>query len=193
MADVAPLKASEEVTVSGSVYRKAKAEVSERVIDLGNVRAGGSFVAGRMSVKNGAREDGYSDDLRVEFGEASGGFVAKGAGLVLGAQKAGDIAFGYEGSTMEGGLKSGKVTLGMVSRGVAGSGLSDVDLGEVSVSVRGRVYRAAKGEVESGTLDLGNIHLGEKFETGVIGVRNAVVADGYSERLNVEMLSLIHI
>ena len=142
-----------------------------------------AVVSSCREVKNAGAADGYTDDLGVSVVGGSGGFALSGGGL-LGAGSSATFSAVYNGSTAEAGLKSGTLTLGLVSKGQVGSGLADVSLAPATVNVSATVYRPAVGVLGSTVVDLGNVHVGGEFVPGVIGVRNAVVADGYSEKLN---------
>ena len=156
-------------------------------MNLGNVRAGGAFSGGNVTVTNTAAADGYSDDLGVSLGAANGGFALSGDVSVIAAGGNRALGIGYVGSTTTAGLKSGTLTVGMVSKGQSGTGLADVSLSPVTVDVSATVYRPAVGVLGATALDLGSVREGESFVAGSLSVTNNVVADGFSEKLNASL------
>ena len=79
---------SQELSVSGSVYRLAVGSFSTNSVNLGNIRAGGVVGSSSLVIGNGAAADGYSD-LLVVNGTAGGGFTLGVGSLTLSAGKIG--------------------------------------------------------------------------------------------------------
>jgi hypothetical protein len=59
LADAAPVKAADEVTVQGKIFRLAEPAFEQQVIDLGSIRAGERFAATTARIVNNAAADGF--------------------------------------------------------------------------------------------------------------------------------------
>jgi autotransporter-associated beta strand protein len=181
---LAPLALGEKVyNVVGKVYRPAVAGFSDGPIQLGNLRAGSAFGTAVLDVSNLALADGYSDDLRIETA-GTGAFGVTSPGLIrAGLSERLRISFLEQGAAAVG-LKTGTMQFRMISVGQAGTNLADLELGSKTVEVTGTLYRPANGVVLNSALDFGNLREGMALGTRAVAVKNDVVVDDFSERLN---------
>ncbi|NBV35262.1 MAG: choice-of-anchor D domain-containing protein, partial [Proteobacteria bacterium] len=183
---------TQTLSVSGNVYRLASFSIDPMALNLGTIRAGtNTLSAGSVVITNTAATDGFSDLLGVQASPASG-FSLTGGSVTLAAGAGSNLNLGYIGDTSLAGFKSGTLTLALTSVGQSGTGLSDVALGTQTVNVNATVFRTAVGALVSsgttlvggGTLNLGNIRIGQAFGTAGLDVRNVVASGSYSESLN---------
>jgi autotransporter-associated beta strand protein len=182
---LAPLSLGDKVyQVTGKVYRPAVAQLSEGTsIQLGNIRAGASFGSAVLEASNLALADGYSDDLRLRTA-GSGVFGVTSTGVIR-AGETERVRIGFIGDSATGiGRQTGTMRFDMISAGQQGTNLPDLVLGSRSVEVTGTIFRPAKGVVLNPTLDFGNVREGTVLGTKAVEVKNDVVVDDFSEKLN---------
>lgn len=188
---------SQTLIVRGAVYRQAAGVLSQGSLNLGNIRAGGTFSVGSLSLTNTAVADGFSDLLGVVGSAAIGFSVSGGTGALSAGTQAG-WNIGYTGDVSTAGVKSGTVNFALTSMGQSGTGLSTVVLGTQGAQVSATVYRAAVGGLVSGgsvltsggTLTLAAVREGGVFGGIGVGVKNTQVADLFSEKLNATVSSV---
>ena len=193
LPDATPLLSAASYTLSGSVYRLATGVTSTGVLNLGTVRVGQSVSVGTLVLSNGAAGDGFSD-LLGGVASLGTGFTLGGGSFTLAAGSQNVISVGYAGNTATSGVKGGTLTLTLNSLGQLGTGLAPVALASQTVSVTASVYRAGSGTLLSngaplaggGTLNVGNIRVGEIFGNVSLGVlAGGSLNEAYTERLNV--------
>jgi T5SS/PEP-CTERM-associated repeat protein len=180
---------TQNVTVTGSVYRYAAANTLSSPVNVGNVHVGGTFGTQALTVQNTASTDGYSENLDVAFSGSSGSASNNGGAITLlpaGGTNGSSLTVGLGGSAHTGtaGPVSGSVTLSYSSDGWLTSWLGTSSLPSQSVTVQGNVYRLAAASGLSSTVNLGNVHVGFGFGTQALTVQNTAAGDGYSEKLD---------
>lgn len=131
---------SQNVNVSGKVYRLAAASLAANGIDLGKIHEGGAFGSGSITLSNGAAASGgYTETLGASVASTSGGASASGSvsGLGAGSSTSGISATLTDNTA---GAKNGKVSLAFVSQEIGNSGLGHTSLSGQDVNVTGFVY-----------------------------------------------------
>jgi len=178
---ITPL-ASQDVAVSGEVYRLAAASVSPVIMSL-NARVG-DVVQQAVTIGNTAANDGYSEELSASLLGSAGDAITSGAigGLIAAGATDSNLMVGL--NTSSAGVKSGVVTIGMESDGSNTSGFTNnVDLGNQLVTVSGNVYTVAAANVVPTTLDFGIVHVGDTVTTQALQVTNVAAVTALNDVL----------
>ncbi len=167
---------SQDVAVTGKVYRLAQAEVSPDPVEL--YAREGETAEQAIVITNTALNDTYSESLGV----SSAGVI--GSGVTLSGTVTGLIAAGGNDNgltvgldTTTSGVKSGTVELGFVSDGTGTSGLTALGIEGESVDVQGSVYALASADVAPATIDFGIVHVGDTVLEQFVSVENTATGD----------------
>ena len=172
---------SETVNVSGNVFRRAQADVSNSV-SLGNARVG-DVSQQVLNLGNAAAADGFSESLNANFGATTGSASASGAISQLAADSSDNSSLTIGINTSAAGAISGTATLNFQTDGTDGSsGLAAIANGSETVNVSGNVFRRAEADVTA-PVSFGNVRVGDVSQQA-LDVGNAAAADGFSESLN---------
>ncbi len=178
--------AGQTLSITGSAYRYAAPNnPAASPVAFGNFHVGDAAPSQVLTVVNQVANDNFSESLNAAIGSPTGGATTNGGsftGLTPGSSNGSSLAVGI--STAAAGLKNGTATLTLTSNGAGSSGLALTALTSQTVDVTGNVYRLASPSLVGGTsLDFGIVHVGETV-TKSATVKNAAVADGFSESLN---------
>ena len=181
---------SQTVNVSGNVYRLASAQIDNAgSFSFGSVHVGDT-VAQALSITNAVVNDGFSEKLNASFGSTSDGrILTSGSISRLGAGVTDTTSMVIGVDTAAAGVVNGTATVNFASDGTGTSGLGITALSSqgvsVSASIQGDVYRYANPVIQTAQpVNLGNIRVGGSFGTQALSIKNDVLADGFSERLN---------
>ena len=173
--------ASQNVAVSGNVYRVAQAStVTPGTVLLGNVRAGGVLTRA-LSLSNLAAADGFSESLNASIGGSSG-ILTGGSftGLAAGASS-NSLFVGIDTSAP--GLRNGTATITLASNGSGSSGLAAFDLGTQTVNVSATIYRlASASNATPNPVLLADQRIGGSLAQA-LSLSNTAAPDSFSERL----------
>lgn len=144
--------AGETITVSGTGFRAAVAEVSSEVVSLGKFHVGATQVSGQVDVSNAATGDGFSEQLEVSGATASGGATAGTLPSLIAAGGKSAVNVGLS-NVSNVGTNSGTVTLALKSNGTGTSGLSALNLTSkiIQVSAQGYSGQATWNSTGSGS------------------------------------------
>ena len=153
--------ASQDVAVTGQVFRLAQADVTPDPIVL-NARVGDT-VQQVLTISNIAAGDGFSEQLGVSSAGATGDAQLSGAVAGLIAAQGSDSNLIASLNTSSSGAKTGTVALAYTSDGTATSGLAAIANGSSSVSVTGNVWDKAVADVQPGSIDFGIVHVGDSI------------------------------
>ncbi|MBT8061567.1 MAG: choice-of-anchor D domain-containing protein, partial [Gammaproteobacteria bacterium] len=178
---ITPL-ASQDVDVTGAVFRLAEGQATPDPIDFGNVRLNDSTNQA-LTVANIAAADGYSEGLGVNAGD-TGDATVSGAVAGLIAAGADDSGLSVVLDTSVVGNRAGTVDLAFTSDGEGTSGFAAIDAGAQSIDVLGTVFRLADGQATPDPIDFGNVRLNDIIDQALT-VANIAAADGFSEGLGV--------
>ncbi|MEY3287774.1 MAG: hypothetical protein RLZZ419_16 [Pseudomonadota bacterium] len=185
--------ASQEVNVSGNVYRMATG-LTAATVNLAAQHVGGS-ASQTLAVSNNTVNDDYSEKLDASFGNATGGISTIGvAGLIAaGSIDSSNMSVGIDTTTA--GAKSGNVDVNFSSDGTGTSGLATISNGSQNVIVSGDVYNYAKvglQHVSGGstwdstglTLDFGTFTQGSGKQTSIFSLANSGLDSIYTDHLD---------
>ena len=175
---------SQDVQVTGAVYRLAQMDATPGTVNLGNFRVGNTAETA-VAVGNTAANDGYSEQLEVTGSVAAGSATVSGAvaGLIDAGASDSGIMVGID--TGSAGAKSGTVTISGESNGTNTSGFTtNVGLADAVVNVSGNVYRMAQGSATPDPVAFANSHVGDTVSQAIT-VSNTATADMFSESLGV--------
>ena len=180
---------SQDITVTGSVYREAAAVL----LPVNEIVHVGDPGTAAISVTNNDPADGYSESLIASLAAASGGFGIAGGGPTgdIAAGQTNDTALAISFSTALAGRISGTGTIGLVSDGGTGEasidGLGTTVLSDATVPISITVDNYATAELTSSsnltsnstgshayTLNLGSTTEGGAALTAGLGVLNDV-------------------
>jgi len=175
---------SQEITITGDVYRLAEGSATPDPVNFGNVHLNAA-VSQSLTVSNTAANDGFSEGLNVSFGATSGDATNNGGAvnvLAAGGTSASAMAVGID--TGSAGAKTGTVMVNYASDGTGTSGLAAIGAGSQAVEVSGAVYRLASAQINNaGGFSFGNVHVGDTVEHA-LSITNNVANDAYSEGLD---------
>ena len=142
--------AGQTVTVTGTAYAYASAQVASTTINLGVVHTG-SLASQVLMLSNVAAANGYSEALDTSLYGGSAGVTLGGSltGLAAGASSSG-LAIGL--STASSGSYSGTATLGLVSDGTGINTLGTTTLTGQTITVTETVdnYAVAASRIQAG-------------------------------------------
>ena len=141
--------AGQTVTLTGSAYNYASAQLASATINLGVVHVG-SVAQQTLAITNSAAGGFYSEALDAAFGTATGNATGSGTanGIAAGASSNG-ITIGL--NTSASGTISGTDTLSFVSDGTGIDGLGTTALAGQTVTVTGIVDNYALAAFTDGT------------------------------------------
>ena len=168
--------ASQDVNVSGAVYRLANPSISGAPVNL-VARVGDAAPTASIGVTN-VSPDVYTERLDASFGSGTpAGFTTSGSIVGLAAQTSSN-ALQVALNTGTAGFFGGTATVNLVSSGAGTTLAADEALASGSVALNGKVYAAAKGELNTNTVNFGIVHVGDVVGSRGVSVSNsAAVAD----------------
>lgn len=132
---------SGSVTLNGTVYTPAVAQLNTSVVNFGIVHVGDNVAQRNVSVTNAALVTGTNDVLQSSFSSATGPFTGSGSlGAGLGAQQMNATGLAVGLNTATAGVYSGSATFGAASHD---GELSDAALANLAVGLMGQVNNYA--------------------------------------------------
>jgi hypothetical protein len=173
---------SQDVQVTGAVYRLAQGQAAPDPISFGNLRLN-DVASQALTVSNIAANDGFSESLGVGVG-SSGDTSISGSVAGLIAAGGSDSNLNVALDTSVAGNRSGTVDLSYSSDGTGTSGFAAISAGTQSIDVSGAVYRLAEGQAAPDPINFGNVHLND-VASQALTVSNIAANDGFSESLGV--------
>ncbi|MEI6819319.1 MAG: choice-of-anchor D domain-containing protein, partial [Verrucomicrobiota bacterium] len=134
------------VDLSGGVYNAAAANILSAV-NLGKIRAGGSFGSSALTITNTSAAGAYTEGLNATKGSTTGDATVSGTNIsnLAGASSSTAISVGLGSGNMTAGAYTGNVSIGFASNGT-NSSLSDLGLNSQSLTVTGAVYDYATAD-----------------------------------------------
>ncbi|MGY6634141.1 MAG: beta strand repeat-containing protein [Alkalilacustris sp.] len=177
---------SQQVAVTGAVYRLASPELDATPVDL-VARRGDAAPGATIAITN-ASPDAFTEALDASPDAAPAGFVA-GPGLTgLAAQATGGIDLMLD--TGIAGSFGGIQQIDFVSSGAGTTGAADEALFTGTVAVSGRVYEAAQAQLDTSVLDFGTLRVGDETPFLGVGVSNVAPSAGLNDTLAAAITSL---
>ncbi|MBK7954178.1 MAG: choice-of-anchor D domain-containing protein [Candidatus Accumulibacter sp.] len=182
--------ASQDVSVSGAVYRLAKPTLNTPTINIA-ARVGDALSTSAASITNTSLDDIYTEGLKVNVSSTSGNAQGVSSIANLAAQGSAAIEVGLA-STASAGVTSGSVNLGFVSTGAGTTGAADTEAQTASgsVTVNGKVYTTAVGQLTTPTVDFGIVRVGDAVGARNITVNNTAAATDLNDTLRVDLSGL---
>ena len=161
--------ASQNVAVSGAVYRLANPSITTGPISLA-ARVGDAAPSASIGVSN-VSPDIYTERLNASIGAGPSGFTTSGAitGLAAGASSS---AFGVTLNTATAGNFGGQAAVAFVSSGAGTTNAPDQSLASQNVSLSGRVYTPAVAQVNTPVVNFGIVHKGDVVAAKNVSVSN---------------------
>jgi autotransporter-associated beta strand protein len=134
------------VNLSGGVYNAAAANTLSAV-NLGKIRAGGSFSSSALTITNTSAAGAFTEGLNATKGSTTGSATVSGLNIsdLAGLASSTAISVGLGSGNMTAGAYSGNVSIDFASNGT-NSGLSDLGLNSQSLTVTGAVYDYATAD-----------------------------------------------
>ncbi len=176
--------ASQNVSVSGTVYTPAVAQLNTTAVNFGIVHVGDTVAARNVSVTNAAAVAAPNDELRGNLGGASGPFTASGTLAGVAAQQTDASSLVVNLSTANAGVFNGTASASFASHN---SAMSDLDLGSSPVTLQAQVNNFAElalGKTGAGslslvggiyTLDFGNLVQGSAALDASLSILNVAI------------------
>ena len=175
---------TQQVSVSGNVYRLATGVVAPDPIAFGNVRIGDAAQT-YLSVSNSALTDGFSERLNAGFNGSTGSAVTSfGNAALVAAGASNTESLGVTLNTLTAGAKAGTVTVGFESDGAGTSGFAGLANGIQTVVFTGGVFRSALPAFAAISVNLGNARVGQTLEQALSVSNTDNAPAGFQERLN---------
>ncbi len=159
--------ASQNVAVSGAVYRLANPTVGSATTLA--ARVGGS-ASTTIGVTNSS-PDVYTEALTATRGATAAGFTSSGSITNLAAQGTSN-AITVALNTTAAGTFTGTQALNFVSTGAGTDGAADLALASQNVTLNGKVYTPAVAQANTASVNFGIVHVGASVSQGV-SVTNA--------------------
>ncbi|MCB1944016.1 MAG: choice-of-anchor D domain-containing protein, partial [Candidatus Accumulibacter sp.] len=177
---------SQDVTVSGAVYRLANPLLNTTALSLA-ARVGDAAPSAAISVSNSS-PDSYTEGLKVSTGSAPAGFSNSGsiANLVAGGTDASSVKVALDTATA--GIFNGTQTLDFVSTGAGTTGAADIGVGNGNVAVSGKVYTPAVATLNTTNVNFGIVHVGDTVSQA-ISVSNTAPVSALNDVLRGEFSS----
>ncbi len=169
--------ASQNVNVTGAVYRTANAQNVTPSITLAS-RVGGS-ASGNVSITNQS-PDVFTEALKVQAGVAPGGFSVGANPANISAQATGNLQVNL--STATAGTFVGNLALNHISTGAGTTNAADIGVGSSNVTLNGKVYTAAQATVQP-NINFGIVHVGDVVATRGVSVQNSAPVTALNDTL----------
>jgi hypothetical protein len=181
---------SQTVDMSAEVYRLANPLLNTTSVDV-VARVGDSVAADQVVSISNVSPDIYTEGLKVTIAGSTGNAQGNGGSIANLAAQGTDntsIKVGLA-STATAGISSDSVNLDFVSTGAGTTGAADVaaQTGSGSVTVNGKVYAAAIGELTTPMLDFGIVRVGDSVGPGNITVKNAADTAALNDTLRANL------
>jgi|GEM_PF-809420 len=177
---------SQTITITGTGYILAAANVITTPIALGNVHVGGTFATATVSIQNTSASGSYTEGLDAGFGTTTGqlstnsGTIHNLAGQAVNSSAL-VVGLGGSAGTGTAGAKSGTVVVTLASDGAV-SGLAGTALSGQTITVTGGVYNLASAS-SSQTVNVGAFHVGTGATAAVVLSNTAPANATYTETL----------
>ena len=175
--------ASQDVAVTGQVFRLAQMDVTPSPVVLGDTHVAG-VAQQTLAIANTAANDGFSEQLAVT-GRVDTGDVTTG-GMIGGLINAGssDSNLSVALDTSSAGAKSGTVTVSGESDGSNTSGFTNnLSLADQVVNIAGNVYTTAVAQVTQTLVDFGIVHVGDTVTQQAVVVANTAASSALNDVL----------
>ena len=176
-SDLADIKvAAPTVTLAAKAYALANPILnSSTTLTFGAVRVGGAVNGLVVSLADGAAANAFQERLAYSVGALPTGYLLGGgaSGVVLtGTPKS--LTFGLN-TSVAGDYTNRTVALSLTSTGAGTSGLADTVLAPVTITLSGKVYKAATVKLGATTLAFGVVHVGDVVSAKSLAVTNTAV------------------
>jgi hypothetical protein len=172
---------SQDVSVSGAVYRLANAVLNTPSVNLA-ARVGDAAPSAGISLTNSS-PDQYTEGLKASIGATPAGFSGSGAiaNLAAGATDASTLRVALATGTA--GSFGGNATLALASTGEGTTGAPDLALPSQNVALSGKVYTPAVAQVAHASVDFGIVHVGDVVAAQALSVTNAAPVTALNDLL----------
>jgi len=172
---------SQDVQVSGDVYRLANPELNTPAINLA-ARTGDPAPSAAISLTNSS-PDQYTEGLKATPGAAPAGFTTSGSIANLAAQGTDAASLGVSLNTGSAGTFGGNLALDLASTGAGTTGAADATLQSQDVALNGKVYTPAVAQVNTPAINFGTVHVGDVVAAQSISVTNAATVTALNDVL----------
>lgn len=164
---------SQEIDMTGTVYRLASPDVNTAQPVVLAARVGDAAPTQNLSVTNQS-PDAFTEGLKADIGDVDTGFSGSGNidNLAAGDTDNTSLSVGLADTSSSQNI-SGEVDLNFQSTGAGTTGATDISVGSESVQVQGRVYQQAVAQVNTPSVDFGIVHVGDAVANQSVEVGNA--------------------
>ena len=181
------------IQASGNVINQANPLIATPTINLGAVRVGAAAPSGTVSVSNVAGAPPQAA-LNASIAPSGGPVTASGSFSLLdpGATDSSSLRVGLNTTTAGNftGANAGRATVNLVSdaSNVGNCATNcQLNLAPQSVSVQGKVYTPAVGQLDTATLDFGIVRVGDTVAARNVVVTNAAAATALNDTLRADL------
>ena len=161
---------TQQVAVSGNVYRAASASALAASVQLAGQRVDGSLTQA-LALGNTAVADSFSERLNASIAGTGAISVAGSVSSLGPGASSSTLRVGVNTATA--GAKSGTATVTLASDGTGTSGLAALALGTQQVAVSGKVYAPAVAQAQTTLVNFGIVRVGDTVATRPVVVGNA--------------------
>jgi hypothetical protein len=175
---------TDTVTLTGTIFNYATADLSPAVDNLGKQHVGG-VLSNFLTIANGAVAGNYSENLDASFSGTSSDLTGTGSVSELAAGSTNSTGLGVTLTSAGGdGVQTGTATLGLISDGSTIDTLGTTTLASQTVTVTETLYNyATASAVAPNPIGFGEAHVGATLSQ-YLTIANTAAADGYSENLD---------
>lgn len=176
-----------------NVINQASPQINNPIIDLGAMRVGGASPTANVSVSNLATVAPQAA-LNASISPSSGPVTASGSFNLLnpGATDNTSLTVGLATTTAGNftGANAGQATIAFVSDASNVGGCApncELNLATQTVSVTGKVYTQAVGDVAPATIDFGVVRVGDTVSAQNITVQNVAAISALNDTMRAEL------
>jgi hypothetical protein len=181
------------IQASGNVINQANPLVTTPTINLGAVRVGAAAPSGTVSISNVAGAPPQAA-LNASIAPADGPVTASGSFNLLnpGATDSSSLRVGLNTTTAGNftGANAGSATINLVSDASNVGNCApncQLNLAPQSVSVQGKVYAPAVGQLDTAALDFGIVRVGDTVAARNVVVTNAAAVTALNDTLRADL------
>ncbi|MCX7384160.1 MAG: choice-of-anchor D domain-containing protein, partial [Alphaproteobacteria bacterium] len=182
--DIVTLKSDGSGGTMVTLYRGATAGAHRpEPVVLGPTHVGAQ-VSQKLTIRNTAAADGYSEALNATLSSSGIGFAAGGSFTGLAAGQTNNSSLTVTLGAVAAGAVTGTATLALATDGTGIDGRAPVALASQTVNVKGSVYAYASPSLAANVVNLGATRVGGAALTGAVSLANTSVAPvGFQESL----------
>jgi hypothetical protein len=174
---------SQNIDVTGTVYRLASPEVDTAQPVVLAARVGDAAPTQNLSVTNQS-PDAFTEGLKADIGSVDAGFTGSGNidNLAAGGTDTTSLTVGLADTSTSQNI-SGNVNLDFQSTGAGTTGAADIGVGSAAVAGAGPGLPAGRGPGGHPSVDFGIVHVGDVVGAQTVSVTNTAPSAALNDTL----------